>query len=90
MSVNQYAATFLEKMELVPYLTPIEQYKVERFANGLPTDFRPTVKIETTLETTILVAKSFQEIANRITTDNVDVGRKRKMKNLQNPIKGIG
>lgn len=90
MNDSQYAAAFLENMELVPYLTPIEQSKVERFANGLPTDFGPMLKIATTLETTISVAKSLEEIANGITTNTVEVGRKRIMKSPQNLIKRIG
>lgn len=35
MSVSQYIVAFLEKMELVPYLTPTELSNVEKFANGL-------------------------------------------------------
>lgn len=64
-------------MELVPYLTPTKQSKVERFPNGLPMNFGLMVKIPTTLETTIWVAKSLEDIVNVITTDKSEVGRKR-------------
>lgn len=78
INVSQYATTLMEMMELVPYLTPTKQSKVERFANGLPMDFGPMVNIATTLEKTIRVAKSLEDIAKEITIDKVEVGRKRK------------
>ena len=69
MSVSKYTTTFLEKMELVPYLNLDGISKVEKFANGLPTGFGPTVNLETTLGTPIQLAKSLEDIAKGITTD---------------------
>lgn len=58
MNVKEYFATFIEKMELVPYLFPTELSKVENFSNGLPMDFGPLVKNAETLEAIVQVAKS--------------------------------
>ena len=53
MSIDDYATTFTEKMKLFPYLVPTELSKIERFANGLPVEFDPTVKMATTLKITV-------------------------------------
>lgn len=53
MSVSEYAASFTEKMKLVPYLVPIEVSNINKFANGLPTYFGPMVKQATTLKAII-------------------------------------
>ena len=53
MSIDDYAATFTEKMMLFPYLVRTELSKIEKFANGLPADFGPTVKIATTLKSAV-------------------------------------
>ena len=43
MSVTEYAASFTEKMKLVPHLVPTELSKVNKFSLGLPADFGPMV-----------------------------------------------
>ena len=53
MSISEYAAIYFEKMKLVSQLIATESSKVERFSNGLPTNFVPMVKLATTLEATI-------------------------------------
>lgn len=77
MSVSKYTTTFLEKMELVPYLNLDGISKVEKFANGLPKDFGSMVKLATTLEVAIQVAKSLEDVVKGITTDKEEVGGKR-------------
>ena len=50
LSVNEYATIFTEKMKLVPHLILTELSKVDKFINGIPADFGPTVKLEKTLK----------------------------------------
>lgn len=61
MSVNQYTTIFTRKMELVPYMVPTELSNVKWLANGLPTDFKPTIQLATTLDATIQFAKSLED-----------------------------
>ena len=74
MSVSEYATCFTEKMKMVPYLVPTELSKVNKFDSGLPTNFSPTVKLETTLKAAIWVAK------------NVETQIREKGYSAQNPI----
>lgn len=53
MSVNEYVASFTEKMKLVSYLVPTKPSKINKFAIGIPTDFGPMVKQTTTLKVAI-------------------------------------
>lgn len=53
MSVEEYVAVLTEKMMLVSDLVPTELSKIEKFANGLPMDFGPIVKLATTFEAAI-------------------------------------
>lgn len=46
MSAIEYAATFEEKMKLVPYLIPTKLLKMNKFANALPADFSRTVETQ--------------------------------------------
>lgn len=78
MSISQYVATFMKKMELVPYITPTKLSKVGKFANRLPVDFDPMVKLATTLEAAIRVAKSLEYVVKWFITDKAEVGEKRK------------
>lgn len=73
MSVSKYAATFIGKMELVPYQVPAELSKIERFVNGLAVDFGPMVKLATTLEAAIQVAKFLEDIVKGKAIDQVEV-----------------
>ena len=59
-SVNEYAATFMEKMKLVPYLVPTELSKVNKFASRLLTEFGPMVKQATSLKVVIWAAKNVE------------------------------
>lgn len=77
MSISQYVAVFTGKMKLVPYLVPTELSNVERFANGLPVDFGPVVKLATTLEAAIRVAKSLEDIFKRKAINQAGVGERR-------------
>ena len=78
MSINDYATVFTEKMKLFPYLVPTELSKIERFANGLPTDFGPTVKMATTLKTVVRAAKNVEAQQKEKGLERIDVGEKRK------------
>ena len=60
MSIDDYATASIEKMKLFPYLVPTKLSKIERFANGLPADFGPTVKMATTLKTVVRAAKNVE------------------------------
>ena len=80
LSVNEYSATFTEKKKLVPHLIPIELSKVDKFANGLPTEFGPTVKLEKTLKEAIWSAKSLEIQIREHSMDKSEEGEKRKIK----------
>lgn len=87
MSVIEYATTFNEKMELVPYLIPTELSKKDKFANGLPTDFSPSVKSANTVEAAVQVARSLDIIIKGRTTNKVKVGEKMKGERILEPNK---
>lgn len=53
MSISEYAATFTEKMKLVPHFVATKHSKVNKFIIGLPADYGPTVKLETILKAAI-------------------------------------
>ena len=78
MSIDDYATAFTEKMKLFPYLVPTELSKIERFANGLPADFGPTVKMATTLKTAVRAAKNVEAQQKEKGLERIDVGEKRK------------
>lgn len=65
LSVNEYAAVLTEKMNLVPYLVPIELSMVNKFASGLLMDFGITVKLETTLKEAILAVRNVENKGKR-------------------------
>lgn len=77
MSVSEYATAFTKKMKSVSQLIPTETSEVERFANGLPTDFILMVKLATTLETDIRISKSLEDMINGRTTTQAKVGKKK-------------
>lgn len=77
MSVSEYATTFTEKMKLVSHIVPTKTYELERFANGLPTNFGPMVKLAATLEAAIRIAKSIEDMIKGRTTSQAEVGEKR-------------
>ena len=79
LSIDDYATTFTEKMKLFPYLVPSELSKIERFANGLPADFGPTVKMATTLKTAVRAAKNVETQLKERGLERNEVGEKRKM-----------
>ena len=58
MSINEYAASFTEKIKLVPYLVPTEHSKIKKIVSGLLPDFGPNVKLVTTLKVVIWEAKN--------------------------------
>ncbi|KAL7618843.1 hypothetical protein Lser_V15G00012 [Lactuca serriola] len=78
MSIDDYATAFTEKMKLFPYLVPTELSKIERFANGLPADFGPTVKMATTLKTAVRAAKNVEAQQKERGLERIDVGEKRE------------
>ena len=79
MSIDDYATAFTEKMKLFPYLVPTELSKIERFPNGLPADFGPTVKMATTLKTAVRAAKNVETQLKERGLERNEVGEKRKM-----------
>ena len=74
-------------MGLVPYLVPTELYKAESFAIGLLANFGPMVKLAATLEASIQVTKSFEDIVNRKTINQTESEIRGLMKDPQNPKK---
>ena len=66
-------------MKLVPYLVPIELSKVNKFASGLPTDFGPTIKLATTLKTTIWAARNVGTQIRQKRLEKAEAGEKRKL-----------
>lgn len=62
MSINEYDAIFTDTMKLVPHLVPTELSKVDKFANGLPSDFGPMVKLETNLKEAVRSAKNMESL----------------------------
>ncbi|KAL7591377.1 uncharacterized protein LOC111880758 [Lactuca sativa] len=78
MSIDDHAAAFTKKMKLFPYLVPTELSKTGRFANGLPAKFGPTVKMATTLKTTVRAAKNVETQLKERNQDRAEVGEKRK------------
>ena len=78
MSVTEYAASFTEKMKLVPYLVPTELSKINKFALGLPTYFGPMVKQATTLKGAIWAAKNVEVQIREKGLERAEVGEKRK------------
>ena len=78
MSIDDYAAAFTEKMKLFPYLVPTELSKIEKFANGLPADFGPTVKMATTLKSAVRAAKNVETQQKERGLERAEVGEKRK------------
>ena len=85
MSVIEYAASFTEKMKLVPYLVPTELSKVNKFAHGLPADFGPMVKQATTLKAAIWAAKNVETQIREKGLEKVEVGEKRKSEGSSRP-----
>lgn len=78
MSIDDYAAVFMEKMKLFPYRVPTELSKIEKFANGLPADFGPTVKMATTLKSAVRAAKNVETQQKERGLERTEVGEKRK------------
>ena len=70
--------TFTEKMKLVSHLIPTETSEVYRFANGLSMDFVLVVKLATTLETGIQIAKSLEDMI-KVRTTTRDKFRKKRI-----------
>ena len=60
MNVDEYVTTFAENMKLLSYLVPTDLYKIVMFDNGLPATFGPTVKMATTLKTTVRATKNVE------------------------------
>ena len=59
-------------------MEPTELSKIERFANGLSTDFGPMVKMATTLKTTVRTAKNLVTQLREKGLERSEVGEKRK------------
>ena len=78
MSVDEYATAFTERMKLFPYLVPTELSKIDRFANGLPTDFGPMVKMATTLKAAVRAAKNVEAQIREKGLEKDKAGEKRK------------
>ena len=78
MSVIEYAASFTEKMKLVPYLVPTELSKVNKFAHGLPADIGLMVKQATTLKGAICAARNVETQIREKGLERAKVGEKRK------------
>lgn len=68
-------------MELFPYLVPTE---LERLDTRLPADFGPIVKLATTLEAAIRVAKSREDIVKGKVIDQAKAGKKKISEGLPN------
>ena len=79
MSITEYAASFTEKMKIVPYLVPTELSKVNKFANGLPADFGPMVKQATTLKSAIWITKNVETQIREKGLEKDKAGEKRKL-----------
>ena len=56
---------------------PTKIYKIERFANGLPVDFGPTVKMATTLKTIVGEVKNVETQLREKVLERTKVGEKR-------------
>ena len=78
MSVDEYATAFTERMKLFPYLVPTELSKIDRFANGLLTDFGPMAKMATTLKTAAREAKNVEAQVREKGLEKDKSGEKRK------------
>lgn len=79
MSVSEYVATFTKKMKPLLYLVPTKLSKVDKFANVLPVDFGPMVKIEKTLKEAIWPAKIVETHIRDKVLEKEDIGDKRKL-----------
>ena len=60
MSINKYATTFTKNMKLVPHLVATKLPKVNKFTIGLPADYGPTMKLETTLKAAIKATRNVE------------------------------
>ena len=65
-------------MKFFPYLVPTELSKIEKFANGLPTNIGPTIKMETTLKVAIRAAKNVETQLKERGLETTEVSEKRK------------
>ncbi|KAL7594215.1 hypothetical protein Lser_V15G28366 [Lactuca serriola] len=79
LSVNEYAASFTEKMKLIPYLVPTELSKVNKFALGLPAEYGPMVKQATTLKAAIWAARNVETQIREKGLEMSKVGEKRML-----------
>ena len=57
---------------------PTKLSKIERFANGLPADFGPTVKMATTLKTVVTAAKNVETQIREKGQERTLIGDKKK------------
>lgn len=90
MSFSKYASTFIEKMKLDSHLVPTKLSKIEKFVNGLPTNYGPTVKLETTLKAAMWAAKNLEIHIRDKGVEKARNWEKGSLKDLQFLINNVG
>ncbi|PWA56067.1 hypothetical protein CTI12_AA422440 [Artemisia annua] len=79
MNIDQYNTAFTEKLQFANKLCPDEESKVARYVEGLPYEYRTSVRSKTTLEAAMEESKF---IGDDIAIKNQDLGKieeKRKL-----------
>lgn len=67
-------------------MVPTNLSKIEKFANGLPTDFGPIVKLATTLKAAIWADKNAEIQIREQGLEKAEAEEKRKFEGFQGPI----
>lgn len=78
LSLNEYAATFTEKMKLVAYLVPTVLFMVNKFASGLQPNYGTTVKLAATLKASIKAAMNVEIQIKEKGLERAEEAEKRK------------
>lgn len=65
-------------MKLVPHVVPTKLTKVDKFSNGLPTDFGPMAKLIRTLKEAIWSGRNVDTQIRDNGLDRMEVGEKMK------------
>lgn len=89
MSISEYVAAFIEKIKLVPNLVPNKLSKLNEFVIELPTDFSPTMKLETSLKATIWGAMNVETWIRKKGMESLNWREKGSLEDLQGLIRRV-